>query len=312
MGLENNGKWALLLVVCVIASSAASFAGGYYIGLGDSSEPDDGIVVVDDYGRTVSLTSMPTRIVSAAPTPTEILFAVGAGDLVVGVDEYSDYPTGVANLTRVGAYPLNIEVIVGLQPDLIVSSDLVPADQLDNLESQGIPYLILAARTLDDIMGDIRLIGIVTGHVDEAETLAVDLESRIEAVTEKTLAPEVETPRVYLEYFPFWTYGPGSFGDNLIALAGGINIAENASSEYPLLTSEFIIAQDPEVIIYTFGYMTSTDADEISSRPGWDGITAVAEGDIFAIDDNLVSRYGPRIVDGLEQLAELIHPELFE
>lgn len=301
----------MLLVVCVIASSAASFAGGYYLGTASPADSDDGLVIVDDYGRTVSLDSMPTRIVSAAPTPTEILFAVGAGDLVVGVDEYSDYPEGVTDLTRVGAYPLNLEVIVGLRPDLIVSSDLVPADQLENLESQGIPYLILAARTLDDIMGDIRLVGIVTGHVDEAEALVDDLESRIDAVTEKTLAAEVEAPRVYLEYFPYWTYGPGSFGDNLIALAGGINIAENASSEYPLLTSEFIIAQDPEVIVYTIGYMTSTNAEEISSRAGWGGITAVAEGEIYSIDDNLVSRYGPRIVDGLEQLAELIHPELF-
>ncbi|HUS56764.1 MAG TPA: cobalamin-binding protein [Thermoplasmata archaeon] len=311
MAMEKKGQWAILLVVCVVASSAASFAGGYYVGETNSSGPDGGLVIVDDYGRTVSLESIPTRIVSAAPTPTEILFAVGAGDLVVGIDEYSDYPEGIGNLTRVGAYPLNLEVVIGLNPDLIISSDLVPADQLENLEAQGIPYMILAARTLEDVMGDIRLVGIVTGHIDEAEALAGSLEARIETITEKTLALDVEKPRVYLEYFPYWTYGPGSFGDNLIALAGGINIAENASSEYPLLTSEFVIAQDPEIIIFTIGYMTSTNAEEISSRSGWDGITAVSGDQIYSIDDNLVSRYGPRIVDGLEQLAELIHPELF-
>jgi iron complex transport system substrate-binding protein len=161
-------------------------------------------------------------------------------------------------------------------------------------------------------MKDIRLVGILTGHVEEAIELADSLEARVDAVTEKTLAVDVVRPRVYLEYYPYWTYGPGSFGDDLIALAGGKNIAENASSEYPMLTSEFIIAQDPEIVIYTVGYMTETTAEEISSRPGWDAITAIAEDEIYSIDDNLTSRYGPRIVDGLELLASILHPDLFE
>jgi iron complex transport system substrate-binding protein len=283
--------------------------GGYYAGA--ISTEGDSILLVDDYGRTIKLDSLPERIVSTAPTPTEMLFAVGAGDLVVGVDSYSDYPAEVANITKVGDYTLSTEVIVSLQPDLIVSSDLVPISQLELLEDQGIPFVILATRTLDDVLKDLRLVGILTGHVDEANELADELEDRIEAVTSKTQAADLVKPRVYLEYYPFWTYGPGSFGDDLIALAGGINIAENTSSEYPMLTSEFVIAQDPEVIVYTVGYMTTTTADEISSRPGWDVITAVSEGNIHSMDDNLLSRYGPRIVDGLEGLAALLHPDMF-
>jgi iron complex transport system substrate-binding protein len=305
----GNKGYMAWIALAVAVSSVIAFTGGYYAGA--ISTEGDSILLVDDYGRTIKLDSLPERIVSTAPTPTEMLFAVGAGDLVVGVDSYSDYPAEVANITKVGDYTLSTEVIVSLQPDLIVSSDLVPISQLELLEDQGIPFVILATRTLDDVLKDLRLVGILTGHVDEANELADELEDRIEAVTSKTQAADLVKPRVYLEYYPFWTYGPGSFGDDLIALAGGINIAENTSSEYPMLTSEFVIAQDPEVIVYTVGYMTTTTADEISSRPGWDVITAVSEGNIHSMDDNLLSRYGPRIVDGLEDLAALLHPDLF-
>ena len=315
-GVGRNKGYMMWMALAVTLSSVIAFTGGYYAGvlMADDDGPetgDDSILLVDDYGRIVELERVPERIVSTAPTPTEMLFAVGAGDLVVGVDDYSDYPAEAANLTKVGSYTLNTEVIVGLQPDLIVSSDLVPLSQLELLEDQGIPYVILATRTLEDVMKDIRLVGILTDRVEEANTLADQLEDRIDAVTEKTLAEGLVRPRVYLEYYPYWTYGPGSFGHDLIELAGGANIAENTSSEYPMLTSEFVIAQDPEVIVYTVGYMTTTTAEEIASRPGWDVITAVSEGDIYSMDDNLMSRYGPRIVDGLEELATLLHPDLF-
>ncbi|MGB2825504.1 MAG: helical backbone metal receptor [Thermoplasmata archaeon] len=305
----GNKGYMTWIALAVVVSSVTAFTGGYYAGA--ITTDGDSILLVDDYGRTIKLDSIPERIVSTAPTPTEMLFAVGAGDLVVGVDTYSDYPAEVANITKVGDYTLSTEVIISLQPDLIISSDLVPISQLELLEDQGIPFVILATRTLDDVLKDLRLVGILTGHVDEANELVDELEDRIEAVTSKTQAVDLVKPRAYLEYYPYWTYGPGSFGDDLIALAGGINIAENTSSEYPMLTSEFVIAQDPEIIVYTVGYMTTTTADEISSRPGWDVITAVSEGDIYSMDDNLLSRYGPRIVDGLEDLAALLHPDLF-
>lgn len=311
---DLNGKlektYMMWIAVAVVVSSVVAFTGGYMIGVGTSAT-EEGVLLVDDYGRTIKLNVIPERIVSVAPTPTEMLFAVGAGDLVVGVDDYSDYPAEVANLTKVGSYTLNTEVIIGLQPDLVVSSDLVPLAQLELLEDRGIPFVILATRTIDDVMKDVRLIGILTGHVEEANELADDLQDRVEAVEAKTLADGVVKPRVYLEYYPYWTYGPGSFGNDLIALAGGINIAENTSSEYPMVTSEFVIAQDPEVIVYTIGYMTTTTGEEIASRPGWDEITAVSDGSIYSMDDNLVSRYGPRIVDGLEELAAILHPDLF-
>jgi iron complex transport system substrate-binding protein len=229
----------------------------------------------------------------------------------VGGDNYSDYPAEAKSLPQIGSYTLNIEVIMSLKPDLIVSSDLVPRAQLDQLEAQGVPYFIFATRTMEDVIKDLRLAGSLTGHSLEAESLVAGLQARINAVTNKTLAAGVEKVRTYVEYYPLWTYGPGSFGDDLIRLAGGINIAANASSEYPELTPEFIIAQDPQVIVYTVGPMTTTTASDFATRSGWSITFAVSHDKIHSIDDDLVSRYGPRVVDGLEQLAEIIHPELF-
>ncbi|MBU1158163.1 MAG: cobalamin-binding protein [Candidatus Thermoplasmatota archaeon] len=329
---ERNGVMmtsSMIIVVAVVISAVASFSGGYYLGtMNDeefieeadgltSIELDDvgnvvSLTITDDYNRTITLPGIPQRIVSIAPTTTEILFAVGAGDQVVGVDDYSDYPAEALTKTRVGSFQLSIETILSLEPDLIVCGDLVPVDDLEPLEVQGIPYFVFATRTIDAVLKDIALAGILTGHVQESEALLDGLRARIDAITEKTLDSSVETPKVYVEYYPLWTYGPGSFGDDLIRLAGGINIAANTTSEYPEVTSEFVISSDPDVIIFTLGAMTTTTADEISERPGWDQITAIADDAIYSIDDNIVSRYGPRIVDGLEQLAELIHPELFE
>ena len=305
IGRTRNIVIIAIAIICVVAAVGA---GMLISKLADNEK----ITFVDDYDRTIVLEGLPSRIVSIAPTPTEILFAVGAGDLVVGVDDFSNYPAETANLPKVGNYELNIEAIVGLYPDLVVSSDLVPTAQLEAIENRDIPYMVLATRTMEDVFKDILLVGNITGHLIDAEVLVASLSARVDAVTNLTLAEDVVKPTVYFEYYPLWTYGPGSFGHDLIELAGGINIAETSGSEYVQLNDEFVIATNPEIIIYTYGVMASTTEDDIISRPAWDGITAVEEDRVFAIDDDLTSRYGPRVVDGLEQLAAILHPELFE
>lgn len=305
IGRTRNIVIIAVAIICVVAAVGAGMIISKLV-------DDESITFVDDYGRTIELDGQPSRIVSIAPTPTEILFAVGAGDLVVGVDDFSDYPAETADLPKVGNYELNIEAIVGLHPDLIVSSDLVPTAQLEAIEDRDIPYMILATRTMADVFQDILLVGNITGHAAEAEVLVASLSARVDAVTNLTQADGVERPTVYFEYYPMWTFGPGSFGHDMIELAGGTNVAEGSGAEYAQLTGEYVIATDPEIIIYTYGVMTATTEDDIVSRPGWDGISAVEEDRIYAIDDDLTSRYGPRVIDGLEQLAAMIHPELFE
>jgi iron complex transport system substrate-binding protein len=305
---KNPVDWKIWLVIAVLASTMIGFSGGYVVG-GMTKKVT--FSVLDDYGRAVDLHGVPQRIVSVASSTTEILFAVGAGSQVVGVDNYSDYPAQVKNLTQVGSFTLNAEVIMSLKPDLIVCGDLVPRGQLDTLASQGIPYFIFATRTVEGMLNDLTLAGGLTGHLLEAQSLVRSLQTRINSVTNETLAPNVAKPMTYIEYYPYFTFGPGSFGDDMIRLAGGTNVAANTSSEYPMLTSEFIIAQNPRVIVYTVGMGTQTTASDFAQRTDWNNTYAVSHDKIYTMDDNLVSRYGPRLVDGLEQLAAIIHPELF-
>jgi iron complex transport system substrate-binding protein len=301
------------VTLAIVLTAVFAFSGGYIIGANESGQPH-GFTVIDDYGRSITLDGIPERIVSVAPSPTEILFAIGAGAHVVGVDNYSDFPAEVADVAKVGDYNLNIEAVIALQPDLIVTGDLVNRQQLDLLAAGGIPYVILADRTLEGVLKTIRLAGVITGHVSEANHVADDMESRISAVKNLTLAADVSSPKVYIEYDEYqglWTYGPGSFGDDLITQAGGINIAHNTSSEYPKVASEFVIAEDPNIIVYTTGPWSTLSNSTYHDRPGWGNISAVTNDKIYGMDANLLSRYGPRIVDCLEQLAALIHPELF-
>ena len=300
------------IVLGVVLTAIIAFSSGYLVATVTENE-SVGFSVVDDYGRTVTLDGIPDRIVSISPTPTEILYSIGAGPQMVGVDNYSDFPDEAKLLPKVGdAFDLNTEVIIALKPDLIVCGDLVP-EQLDQIsETQGIPYVLLADRTVEAVLKTIRLAGIITGHVDEADQLATNLSERVDALTAKTLADGVSKPKVLVETWSWGTmistFGPGSYGDDVIALAGGTNIAAYAASEYPMIESEFVIAQNPDVVVYT---LSGTTKDAIVSRAGWENVTAVQLDHIYSFPDDLISRYGARLIDGLEMLAAIIHPELF-
>ena len=174
--------------------------------------------------------------------------------------------------------------------------------------------IVLAPMSLEGVFSDIRLVGEIFGDTEKANALLSSLKNRMSDVTNRTQAWGVNKTKVYLEldsYGGYWTFGPGSFGGELLVLAGGANIAGSVSEKYPALTSEFVVASDPSVIVYAVNPWVSTTADTIKDRAGWAGIDAVKYDKIFSIDDNLVSRPGPRLIDGLEALAEILHPELF-
>ncbi|MEM2839033.1 MAG: helical backbone metal receptor [Thermoplasmata archaeon] len=309
-------KQILLVVLIAAVAVAGGFSAGYVIGQASSGIAGGGLTVVDDYDRIVVLKNgFATRVISIAPTPTEILFAIGAGNLVIAVDRYSDYPSEATALPKVGdAFSLDTELIVSMKPDLVICGDLVPSG-IDALESNGIPYMIVAARTVEDALDSIKLVGYVTNHTAQAEALVASLEARMHAVTNLTLAPSVDHPKVYLEYdcyeSDYYTFGPGSFGNDLIRLAGGTNIGEGLLSEYPAVDDEFVIGANPEIIVYCTNPWTTVTKETFGNRSGWDQIDAVVSDSIFSIDVNLIARYGPRLIDGLEQLAQVIHPELF-
>ncbi len=298
-----------LLVLGLILSSAL----GYYLaGLQPSRETAQELKVIDGYGRTVSIPQRVLKIVSLAPSVTEILYAIGAGDRVVGVDDFSDYPEEARAKAKIGSYlEPNLEQIVAFKPDLILASDITSREMVLNLEEKGLTIFVLAPRTLREVIRDVRLAGLIIGNADKANAVAEKLEQRVNVITSKISNSSAQRPRVYLEYYPYWTFGPGSFGHDLILMAGGRNIAEGTLAPYPQVTNEFLVRSNPEIIIFTVGPHATTTIQDIENRPGWRNTEAVRNRRIYTIDDDIISRPGPRLVDALEQLAKTIHSELF-
>ncbi len=275
------------------------------------------LTIVDDYGRTVVLPARPQRIVTLAPSATEMIFAVGAGDRLVGRDELSDYPPEAKNVPSIGGtYPtINTEAIVAMRPDLILAPGVISPEQVKALED--LKLVVFHQRTpkdIEEIFQQILTVGQLTGNVQQAEKVVADLRARLTAIEEKVRQAK-DRPKVFYELDATdpskpWTAGPGSFIDRLITRAGGQNIGASLTSEWGQISLEELIRQDPDLIILGTANYGETP-EKVRQRPGWNRLRAVREGRIYPIDADLISRPGPRIVDGLEALARIIHPELF-
>ena len=257
------------------------------------------------------------RILSLAPSNTEILFAVGAGKQLVGRDSFSDFPPEALEVPDVGGgfMALNMEVIVAAKPDLVLVSPLTPPEQLADLQRIGLNVQVVANPTsFEDLFRNLTDVGALTGHEVEAAALVAALSGRVEAVSAQ-VAQVQEQPLVYYELDATdpnapYTSGPGTFVDLLINSAGGENFGAQLSGEWVQVSVEELLARQPEVIVlgdYTYGGVT---AAQVRQRSGWDALDAVKLNHIFTFDDNLVSRPGPRLVDGLEAMAKLLHPDL--
>lgn len=270
------------------------------------------LTIKDDAGRSVTLKSRPLRIVSLAPSNTEILFALGLGDRVVGVDRFSNYPPAATSKPKISNYSAtDLEQVVATNPDLIVAAGITRADVIAAFESRGLAVVVLNPPDVDGVLANLTLVGQIADVNAEAARVRGALETRLAALTAK-LRAATGKPRVFFELDPgqFFTVGPKSFIDDLIARAGGANIAADAGTPYPKLSAEQIIVKDPEVIILGDEAAGAT-VESVKTRPGWAGISAVKSGRIVTIDADITNRPGPRIIDALEQLAMIIHPELF-
>jgi len=275
------------------------------------------VSVVDDAGRTVEIATTPQRLISLAPSNTEILFALGLGDKVVGVTDFCDYPAEAQAIEKVGGIEPNLEKLVDLDPDLVLAIGGSPAqvEKATEMEKLGLTVLVLEPGDIEGIVANIALVGKATGAEKEASELVAKMRKRFEDVTTKTEGAD-SNPKVFFELDATdpskpYTPGPGSFIDALISLAGGSNIGASAKMQWAQLSTEEIIAQDPDIIVLGDANYGMTPK-MVKERPGWDVIAAVRNNRIYPIDDNLISRPGPRIMDGLEALARIIHPELFE
>jgi iron complex transport system substrate-binding protein len=276
------------------------------------------LTLTDGLGRTITLEAPAERIVSLAASNTEILFAIGAGSQVVGRDQFSDFPAEAAAVTDIGAtfVELNTELIVSLQPDLVLAAEITPAEQVAQLEQLGVQVYWLANPTdFEGLYANLATVGQITGHEQEAADLAVDLQERVAAV-DAAVAGVTDRPSVFYELDASdpaapWTSGSGTFIDLIINRAGGTNAAASLSGAYAQFSIEQLLVENPDVILLGDSNYGVTP-ENVAARAGWDGLLAVQTGQVFAFDDNLISRPGPRLVDALEQIARILHPDLFE
>lgn len=277
-----------------------------------------GITITDGLGRTVTLESAAQRVVSLAPSNTEILFALGAGDKVVGRDEFSDYPAEAKSIASVGGSmgEYSLEAIAALKPDLVLASELNSPELVASIEKLGLTvYYLPNPKSFEELYTNLETVATLTGR--DATKLTDSLKARVTDVDEKIMPLSVR-PSVFYEVDATdpskpYTAGVGTFINLIINRAGGANFAELAgiTDSYPQISLEQLVIAPPDFIILGDS-MWGTTPEVVAGRPGWDALAAVTEGRVFPFDDNLVSRPGPRLVDGLEALAKLLHPDAFK
>ena len=272
------------------------------------------LTVTDDAGRELSLAEEPTAIVSLAPSNTEIVCALDACDRLVGVTDFDDYPPEVVDVDKVVTMAqVDVEAVVAAEPDLILAAgnELTPTTVIDQLHELGLPVLVLYPESLDEVMADIELVGAAIGRNAAAATLVEEMEARVDAVDASVA--DLERPRTFYEVSVFegsiYTAGEGSFLASLIEVAGGDPITGDSLSTS--IAIEDLVAANPELILLGDATYDSTITPEaVADRDGWGTMDAVANDRIVVVtDDVVITRPGPRIVEGLEALARAIHPD---
>lgn len=267
----------------------------------------------DEVGREVTFPFPPKRVVSLAPNITEILFNLGLDEEVVGVSIHCNFPEKVKGRTRVGSYiQIDVERVLALKPDLIMATGAGnPKEVVERLERLGIPSFVIFPKRFDDVLRSIRHIGQVVGREKEALTTVRSMQRRKERVEVATLG--LPRPKVFLQIgeSPIVTVGKGSFGDDLIRLAGGENVAGGEREMYPRWGMEEILKRAPEVILISSMNPKGDYRRALRDWQRWRMIPAVQQGRVHLIDSDLIDRPSPRIIDGLEEMAKFIHPHRF-
>lgn len=270
--------------------------------------------VTDSFGHALKIASRPARIVSTAPSNTEILFAVGAGPQVVGVTTFCNFPAEAGQRDKIGGFSpktISTERIVALKPDLVLTTGRLQQPLTESLRKLGLAVLSYDANTLEDVLHNIRAIGQATYHADAAEILAASLEQRRERVRERfARLPEAERLRVLLllSEDPLMTSGPKTFASQMLELAGGRNVFADVDQPFPRVSEEEIVQRNPAVILMWERGDFAPRKERLGKRPGWNQLEAFRNDRVLAIDDDLMYRAGPRLFEGLERLADLLHP----
>ncbi len=275
------------------------------------------LTIKDATGYDFTFKEEPKRIVSISPAETEALFALGLDQQIVGVSEYDNYPEQVKTKARIGGVSKpDVEAVVALRPDVVFTGISSSEALVKELRAAGIPIFKTTPKTIDDVMSNIELYGKITNHQAQAKEVTDHMRQQVKTVTDAvaSLKPE-QKKKVYIEFSPGWTVGKGEFMDEMITLAGGTNIAGNTTGWHEI-NEESIVAANPDVILYSKQSMDTTTNQTldqvIRARSGWNKIKAIQNNQLFGLDDDLVSRPGPRVTDGLVEIAHAIYPNLFK
>lgn len=312
------------LIIIMMMITSAAFAGGNRETVPapqneeTTAEPEgSGFTVIDSSGKTVEFSAIPQRIVSISPSNTELLFAVGGGDKVVGVTDWCNYPPEAQTKEKVGGFSvksLSVEKVISLNPDVVLGDSSMHAEVAPIIEASGIPVLLIEAGDFEEMYSNILIAGKVTAREAEARELTASLRERVSAVRDGAAEiDDSEKKHVFWEIYdnPLMTAGSETFIGQLITTAGGINIFADAEGSWPKVSTEELISRDPDVIISSNSHGGELKREDVIARPGWSQLTAIQNDQLFLIGEDKVSRPGPRLIDGLEQVAEILYPETF-
>ncbi|MBA3552584.1 MAG: ABC transporter substrate-binding protein [Actinobacteria bacterium] len=270
------------------------------------------MTLTDDDGVSLTLRSAPERIVTWGPSNTEILFALGEGERIVGVSgPFDDHPAEAKTIEEIGGrggVEPNVERVVALEPDLVLNGFLGGEEWKARLRDLGVSVFSIYAEDFDGVLDDIRTVGMLIGAPGVADALTGDMAAREEEI-QAAVAAEPRVSCFFEAGYPeLYTVGPQDFPFDLLLRAGCDPVTEEADAPYPLWSIERLVADDPEVYILTSE--AGASPMQVAQRPGFAGIAAVRAGRVYLIDSDLVTRPGPRVIEGMEQLAEFLHPDV--
>jgi iron complex transport system substrate-binding protein len=307
---------AYVVVVIVVIAGVSLF---YYESQGKSAHTANYIIVKDDIGRNVTIHLPVTRVVSMDPSNTQMMYSIGAGNLLVADTSYDWWPENATKLPKVEMDngTASVEEVVSFKPDLVLATTIQPMQIVDQLQNLSIPVVVLEPQNLSMIYSDMFLLGNITGHQVGAEKEVNSMKTTV-AQIEKKIAPYQKPSVLYMLWpDPIYTVGPTSFINSIIQLAGGINIADNLSSPYPIISLEQVVASNPQVIIVDndtgvsgLSYFTSGNESAV-----WKNISAVVNDRILVFnvtESSEMDEPGPLTVNAIEFLAEFLIPQAFQ
>ena len=273
------------------------------------------LTLTDATGESFTFEKAPEKIVSVSPAETESLYAIGLDEQIVGVSDYDDYPEQVKDKPKMGSlYTPNAEAIIAAEPDIVFTGISMDEAAVQKLRDLGIVIFKTDPKTIEDVMKNIEVYGQITNHQAQAQEVIEKMKADVKEVQDKVASiADDQKKQVYVEFSPGWTVGKGEFMDEVITLAGGVNVAGDAEGWYEI-SEENIIAANPDVILYASDVVDNDQTLDqiIKARDGWNEIAAIKNEQVISINANLLSRPGPRVTEGLKEVAKAIYPDLFQ